>query len=297
MPIAAAAYYADEFECAACGASGPTAIFEDIASGESVCVCCGTVHSQDVGILDCAEQTMADNHAYHPALSTHDPMMPVTAAAATTSPALTTTNSPPPDIVSAPLLPHEVISDVERELHAAANPTMNPTVTAEEKKAFGCGYRMFDKPFDIMAKRCDLMEGLFNRRSLVAMRSACERVAVRHPEFALTHDPGVQAVSAYVVATHPPGVDRGRTRLLKETDERCGLRGICTELNVTMSAVAKCVRNHGDRLYTAMKPARRLGILPELGEGPGPAGGGGVAGLIKKRPSRRSKRKRKSILL
>lgn len=242
------------FECAACGASGPTALFEDLSSGESICTCCGTVHNQEVGLIDCAEQTMTDSQ-YH-----HHPILPLPPPA--TSPAATHheqhQHHRPVD---------DVISETERELLSAANPTMLPHVTADEKKAFGCAYRMFDKAFDVIAKRCDIKEGLANRRSLVAMRSACERVGVMHPEFSLTHDPGVQAVAAYVVATHPPGVDRGRTRLLKEADEECGLQSICNELEVTLSAVAKCVRNHGDRLYTAMRSARRIGILPELDPG------------------------------
>lgn len=123
---------------------------------------------------------------------------------------------------------------------------------------------MFDNPFDIMSKKCDLMEGLSNRRSLVAMRAACERVGTLYPEFTLTHHPGVQAVAAYVVATHPPGIDRGRARLLKESQDVSGLPGICSTLGVTISAVASCVRNHGDKLDSAMKNARRLGVLPCL---------------------------------
>ena len=84
------------------------------------------------------------------------------------------------------------------------------------------------------------------------------------PEFTITHDPGVQAVAAYVVATHPPGTDRGRTRLLKESQDVTGLPGICATLGVTVSAVARCVRNYGDKLHAAMRDARRLRILPEI---------------------------------
>jgi hypothetical protein len=231
-----------EFECAACGASGPTAIFEDIVSGDSLCVYCGTVHDTAIGFLDSAEQTLSSNH-----------QLSAVTNAGTFKPVVDTSG--------------QLMSDVDREIEAACNPVLNRHVSIDDKKKFGCAYRMFDTPFDIMAKRCDLMEGLANRRALIAMRAACERVGVLCPEFTLTHDPGVQATAAYVVATHPPGVDRGRTRLLKEGDEQCGLRGICSELGVTMSAVAKCVRNHGDRLYTAMKDARRIGVLPELDPG------------------------------
>ena len=137
-------------------------------------------------------------------------------------------------------------------------------VSAGDKVLYGCTYRMFDQPFDVMAKKCELMEGLYNRRSLIAMRSACERVGVTRPEFTLTHDPSVQAVAAYVVATHTPGVNRGRTRLLKEPQEQTGLPHICETLGVTINAVAKCVRTYGDDLYNAMRQARRIGILPRL---------------------------------
>ena len=287
-PPMAMQQYADTFECAACGASGPTTIFEDLVSGDSVCMCCGTVQSQDRRMLDCAEIAPAATTYANAVFANHG----ATTATADTDP------------TTAHLLPNEVMADVEREIHAARNPTMCPAVTTDETTEPGCSYRMFDKPFDIIAKRCDLMDGLQNRRATVAMRSACERVAIMHPEFALTHDPGVQAVAAYVVATHPPGVDRGRTRLLKEGDEECGLRGTCVELDVTLSAVAKCVRNHGDRLYAAMKTARRLGILPELDPGGHltaaetkrrlmTTSGGRSSSLTKTRAARRTKKSRK----
>jgi len=296
--------YSDTFECAACGATGPTAIFEDIVSGESVCMCCGIVQTSDTLMLECAEAvsdtftttrstTTTTTTTTATATAVIDPAVATTTTATTT--ATTTDNS---------LSVDEVMDDVERELRAIRDPTIQPSVTTEDKKTFGCAYRMFDKPFDIIAKRCDLSEGLCNRRATVAMRSACERVAVMHPEFALTHDPGVQVVAAYVVATHPPGVDRGRTRLLKESaEESSELRGICTELGVNMSAVAKCVRNHGDRLYTAMRSARRLGILPDLDPGGHLANAesnrrrtrlsGGGDSLTKTRAGRRTKKSRK----
>lgn len=166
-----------------------------------------------------------------------------------------------PDNLDSSPDPDCVLAEAETGI---VSPIMLKTVTEADKTNHGCTFRMFDQPFDIMAKKCDLMEGLANRRSLIAMRAACERVGATCPEFTLTHNPGVQAVAAYVVATHPPGIDRGRTRLLKEPQEATGLPGTCAALGVTVSSVARCVRTYGDRLHAAMKDARRLHILPEF---------------------------------
>ncbi len=172
------------------------------------------------------------------------------------------TNAPRlPDNLDSSPDPDCVLAEAETGI---VSPVMLKTVTDADKINHGCTFRMFDQPFDIMAKKCDLMEGLANRRSLIAMRAACERVGATCPEFTLTHNPGVQAVAAYVVATHPPGIDRGRTRLLKEPQEATGLPGTCATLGVTVSSVARCVRTYGDRLHDAMKDARRMRILPEF---------------------------------
>ena len=205
------------FVCTACEVSGHCWQFEDVVSGDTICVNCGTVDDTCGTFL----------------LNVPD-------------------SSPDPD---------NILTEAETEI---VSPTLRRTVTIADKTKHGCTYRMFDNPFDIMSKKCDLMEGLINRRSLIAMRAACERVGVACPEFTLTHNPGVQAVAAYVVATHPPGTERGRTKLLQESQEVSGLPGICDTLGITVSAVAKCVRSYGDRLHAAMRDARQLGILPQI---------------------------------
>lgn len=212
-----------EFVCVACGVNGQYWQFEDVVSGDTICLACGTIN-------DTSGQFFSDAQKL-------------------------------PDISDSSPDPDCVLAKAETGI---VSPTMLETVTDADKINHGCTFRMFDQPFDIMAKKCDLMEGLLNRRSLIAMRAACERVGATCPEFTLTHNPGVQAVAAYVVATHPPGIDRGRTRLLKEPQEATGLPGICTTLGVTVSSVARCVRTYGDRLHTAMREARRLRILPEF---------------------------------
>lgn len=209
--------------CVSCGATGQFWQFEDVVSGDTICLECGTVN-------DTSGQFFTDAQRL-------------------------------PDKSDNSLDPDCVIAEAETGI---VSPVMLQAVTETDKISHGCTFRMFDRPFDVMAKKCDLMEGLINRRSLIAMRAACERVGVMCPEFTLTHNPGVQAAAAYVVATHPPGIDRGRTRLLKEPQNVTGLPGICAELGITVSSVARCVRTYGDRLHASMKDARRMRILPEF---------------------------------
>ena len=211
------------FVCESCGVSGHYWQFEDVVSGDTICLQCGTVNDTSGQFLPTVQNS----------LDVLD-------------------SSPDPDCV---------LAEAETGI---VSPTLRECVTDADKINHGCAFRMFDQPFDIMAKKCDLMEGLANRRSLIAMRSACERVGITCPEFTLTHNPGVQAAAAYVVATHPPGIDRGRTRLLQESQEVSGLPEICNTLGVTVSAVARCVRNYGDKLHASMRDARRLHILPEF---------------------------------